>query len=101
MSSTSPSDLDVTFRSVPRRLAEARGDAPPELVADLTGELDRELAAAAALLGSQAAPLAIADAIAARHAADWDESTLTSLRSIALDVGRLLRAVAARAEADD
>ena len=31
----------------------------------------------------------------------WDEATLTSLRSAALDIGRLLRAIAAVAEDGD
>ena len=101
MSSTSPADLEVAFRSVPRRLAQARGDAPPESVGDLAAEIDEQLAKAAALLGPAPSPAAIADAIAARHADDWDESTLDALRTIALDVGRLLRSVAARTEAGD
>ena len=41
---------------------------------------------------------AIADAIEATPADAWDEATLNSLRTTALDVGRLLRAIAAAAE---
>lgn len=41
---------------------------------------------------------AIADAIDATPADAWDEATLNSLRTTALDIGRLLRAIAAAAE---
>jgi hypothetical protein len=40
-------------------------------------------------------PVAIADAIDAVPADDWSDDTLNSLRSIALDLGSALRAVAA------
>ena len=43
-------------------------------------------------------PVAIADAIEAIPADAWDEATLTALRGAALDIGRLLRAIAAVAE---
>ena len=43
-------------------------------------------------------PGAIADAIEAVPADAWDEATLSSLRTTALDIGRLLRAIAAAAE---
>jgi hypothetical protein len=100
MSATSPSDLVVTFRSIPRRLDEARGEAGDH-VADLVGEIDGQLRSAAALLHTSADTDAIADAIAARPAEQWDEAELAQLRTIALDVGRLLRAVAARTEPQD
>ena len=47
---------------------------------------------------SAADAAAIADAIEATPADAWDEATLTSLRTTALDIGRLLRAIAAAAE---
>jgi hypothetical protein len=101
MSSSSPSDLAVTFRSVPRRLREAVGDTPPDATAGITAELNEQIGIAAGLVHSTAEPGAIADAIEAVPADEWDEATLTSLRSTALDIGRLLRAIAAVAEADD
>jgi hypothetical protein len=101
MSTSSPSDLAVTFRSVPRRLREALGDAPPEATAGITSELTEQIAIGARLLHTSAEPGAIADAIEAVPADEWDEGTLTSLRSTALDIGRLLRAIAAVAEGDD
>jgi hypothetical protein len=101
MSSSSPGDLAVTFRSIPRRLREAVGDTPPAATASITSELDEQIGVAANLVHSSAEPGAIADAIEAVPADAWDESTLASLRTAALDVGRLLRAVAAVAEGDD
>ena len=104
MSSSSPSDLAVTFRSVPRRLREAIGDTPASATAGIVSELDEQIAIAAKIMQSPADPGAIADAIGAVPADAWDEATLNSLRTTALDVGRLLRAIAAAAEdagADD
>jgi hypothetical protein len=101
MSSSSPSDLSVTLRSVPRRLHEAVGDAPPSATAGITKELNDQIALAAQLMHTGADPEAIADAIDAVPADDWDDATLNSLRTTALDIGRLLRAIAAVAEGDD
>ena len=98
MSSSSPSDLAVTLRSIPRRLREAVGDTPPGVTASITKELDEQIGIAARLVHSAAEPVAIADAIEAIPADAWDEATLTALRGAALDIGRLLRAIAAVAE---
>ena len=100
MSSSSPRDLAITFRSISRRLREARGDAPDHVTAGVTAELDEQIAIAAKLMQSAAEPAAIADAIEDVPADAWEESTLASLRSAALDIGRLLRAIAAVAEGD-
>jgi hypothetical protein len=101
MSTTSPRDLAVTLRSVPRRLHEAVGDVPTGATSGITAELNEQIGMAAGLMHSAANPAAIADAIEAVPADAWDESTLSKLRSIALDIGRLLRAVAAAAERTD
>lgn len=100
MSSSSPSDLAVTLRSVPRRLREAVGDTPPDATAGITAELNEQIGIAARLMHSASEPAAIADAIDAVPADSWDEGTLNSLRTTALDIGRLLRAIAAVAEGD-
>ncbi len=93
MSNSSPDDLAVAFRSFTRRLHEAQGEAPAETTASATAECRSQLEAAGRLLGTSAEPESIADAIAARHADDWDDVTLEGLRSIALDLGRLVRHV--------
>jgi hypothetical protein len=100
MSSSSPSDLAVTFRSIPRRLREAVGDSPPELTAGITSELNDQIAIAAKVMHTAPDPSAIADATEAVPADEWDEATLATLRTAALDIGRLLRAIAAVAEGD-
>lgn len=100
MSSSSPSDLAVTFRSIPRRLREAIGDTAPGVTAGITRELNAQIAIAARLMLAAPDPVAIADAIEAVPADDWDDDTLAGLRTTALDIGRLLRAIAAVAEGD-
>lgn len=98
MSAASPDDLAIAFRSVPRRLREAQGDAPPEVTASPTSELHGLLQEAAQLMGCAADPTAIADAIASVPADQWQDVTLSRLRTIALDLGRLLRHIAALSE---
>ena len=95
MSSTSPSDLAITFRSIPRRLREAQGDTSPSVTQSDTSAIGRHLATAAALMHTQADAAAIADAIDSVPADDWDEATLAQLRSIALELGGELRRIAA------
>ncbi len=99
MSSASPDDLAVTFRSIPRRLREAQHGAAAATTASPTAEVHGLLHDAARLMGTSTEPEAIADAVAHRHASEWDDATLAQLRSIALDLGRLLRHIAALAEA--
>jgi hypothetical protein len=101
MSDTSPSDLAVTFRSVARRLTEAQGDASDESVRGLVEQIDRQVATAASALGTSSDSSAVASAIEARHADEWETGTLTTLRAAALEIGRLLRAVAAQAGSDE
>ena len=98
MASSAPSDLAVAFRSIPRRLREARGDASSDVTDGISHELDEQIAAAASLLHAPANPEAIADAIESVPADAWELDTLNSLRSAALDIGRLLRAMAAVAD---
>ncbi|MGB8862383.1 MAG: hypothetical protein WCC60_24220 [Ilumatobacteraceae bacterium] len=101
MSSASPDDLAVTFRSVPRRLREAQGDAPHASIANPASELHGLLAEAGRLLGTNEDPVALAEAVSAVHADAWDDAVLDRLREIALDLGRLLRHIAALAEGQD
>jgi len=100
MSSSSPSDLAVTFRSIPRRLREAIGETPPEVTSGIRSELNEQIAIAAELMHTSPDPVVIANAFEAVPADDWDEATLAALRTTALDIGRLLRAIAAVAESD-
>jgi hypothetical protein len=97
MSSSSPTDLAITFRSIPRRLREAYGDDEPAVGSDLAGQL----AAAGRLLGTAPEANAIATAIESRKPDQWDEATLDGLRGVALEVGAELRAIAAAHERND
>lgn len=101
MTKSAPDDLAVTFRSIPRRLREARGDQPDVATSATTAAIDAELARAAGLLRASSQPLQIADAIEAVANNDWDESTLDQLRSIALEIGQLLRTLSAGNTAKD
>lgn len=93
MPGSSPADLVVTFRSIPRRMREAQGDAPATATAPLTRELNSNLELAARQLGCAPTPDAIATAIDAVHPRDWDDQKLEVLRGVALDIGRLLRSI--------
>lgn len=98
MTGASPSDLAVTFTSVPRRLREAQGSVPDSVVAGPAAQLGALLVEAGRLLSTSADPLALAAAVSSVHPDDWDEAVLSRLREIALDVGRLLRRIAALAD---
>lgn len=95
MSSTSPSDLATTFRSIPRRLKEAQGDTPAAVTQAHTSTIDRHVSTAAGLLHTAADPASIASAIEETPADGWDETTLDQLRAIALELGSSLRKIAA------
>lgn len=101
MSESSPTDLVVSFRSLPRRLREAQADTPPEFTAAEHRSLQSTLAAAADVLRCAAEPLAIADAIEARPADSWTEADLDSVREAALAAGRHLRSIAAASTTGD
>lgn len=97
MSGSSPSDLAVTFRSLARRLREAEGHAPAEVIAPHRHRLEHHLGEAATLLGSSAEASAIADAIDRVPATEWTDDVLDAVRRVALDVGAAMRAIAAAA----
>ena len=94
MSKTTPGDLVVAYRSLIRRRMEALDAADEAPVSGLLGELDGHLAAAGKLVGVGPDPVAIADAIAARPARDWDVATIEALRQHATDAAGVLRRIA-------
>ena len=98
MSSASPDDLVVTFRSVPRRLREAQGDTPTDDFNRLAAQLNRLIGEASRLVGANSEPMPVADAIAATPPDAWDDSTLSRLREIALEIGQQLRTITAAGE---
>ena len=76
-------------------MREAQGDTPPEVTRAQTAAIAKHLATAGELMHTSADPAAIAGAIEAVRADDWDDDRLNRLRSIALELGGALRAVAA------
>ena len=91
MTASSPADLAVTYRGLPRRLAAALDDCE-----DASAWLGHErvgsvLVESAGLLGVEADPETIAEVISARRAADWNQADLDRLRSLALQLGALVR----------
>jgi hypothetical protein len=97
MSESSPSDLAIAVRSIPRRLREARGELSDAEIDDLVTLIDGHLAAVARSLSVSPDPASIADAIEAVPPARWDEDLLNDLRRRTLDVGRVVRQVEERA----
>ena len=90
----------MAFRSLGRRLREAIGDGSESQVVGLVSELRQHVEAAAGVLGTSPDADAVADAILARRADDWDEPTLDELRRHALGAGDVLRRIAAATDAD-
>ena len=94
MSDSSPADLAIMFRSVPRRLREARGELADELIGPQLSSIGRRLTRAGELVRTTADPASIADAIESAPADTWG-SELDELRTLAFDLARDLRAIAA------
>ncbi len=94
MSDSSPADLAIMFRSLPRRLREARGDLSSAVVGAQLSTIDGHVARAARLVHTSTDPTQIADTIEAIPADSWGDE-LDELRTIALELGRQIRAVAA------
>lgn len=99
VSGSSPADLVIAFRSLPRRRRDAQGDAADAAVADAQARLDDIVARAAGIVGGTTDPVAVADAIERRQPADWTDAQLDELRAVALGLGPAVRAVADAAEA--
>lgn len=101
MSRSTPADLAVAFRSLVRRRQQAIEAAEGAPVDALLVELDGHVAAAAALVGAEAEATAVAAAIAARPAKEWDGDTLTALGEHATAAGSALRRIAEAAPPPD
>ena len=95
MFKSTPADLAVAFRSLSRRLREAI-DAGETPATALIAQVDAIVGQAAVLVGSAPDAAAIADAIDARPAGEWDTGTLEALRDHAVEAGVLVRQIAER-----
>jgi hypothetical protein len=101
MPQSSPADLAVTFRSIARRLREARGDVPDAAIAAQEGQIDGHVRAAASLLHTSPDAESVAAAILDRPAEDWSDADLGALRTNALEIGTLLRSIETTAAGRD
>jgi hypothetical protein len=98
MSSSSPSDLAIAFRSLPRRIREAQGDTPDPVTAGQVAVMRQLIAEAARLMRVPDDAGAVADAIGAVPADEWDPAVLNRLREIALEAGSTVRQIEALAD---
>lgn len=97
MSESSPSDLAVSFRSIPRRLREACADTPVEVIAEQQRAIRNALATAAQATGAAVDADAIAEALQSRPADSWSPAELGAVRDAAFEIAAQLRTIAAAA----
>lgn len=92
MTTSSPSDLAVAFRSFPRRLEQAVGDdTPPSAVQTANDSVHAAVVDAATRLGSAATPEGVAAAIDHRHLPDWTDDDLAGLQANADAAAKAIR----------
>ncbi|MEO6122383.1 MAG: hypothetical protein ABIR32_01640 [Ilumatobacteraceae bacterium] len=92
MTTSSPADLAVAFRSLPRRLEQApNDDTPTPAIAAAAAAVHDAIVSAATLLGSAATAESVAVAIEHRHLPDWDDVDLTTLQATAIRAAQAIR----------
>jgi hypothetical protein len=94
MSKSTKDDLAVAFRSLDRRRHEALDKAKGAPVGELLTELDRVVAAAAALIRSAPTPAAVAATLESLPIEEIDTAALDELRRLAIEAGATLRRIA-------
>lgn len=95
MSTSSPADLAVAFRSLPRRLREAaEDDAPPQAVSVATSAVSAALGRAADVLGSAVTADAVAAALTSRKPEAWADAELVAIQHAADEAARAIRELA-------
>jgi hypothetical protein len=101
MSKSTKDDLAVAFRSLDRRRHEAVDQAKGAPVGELLSELDRIVAAAAALIRSAPTPAAVAAKLESLPIEEIDAAALDGLRRLAIEAGATLRRIAGSGPDDD
>jgi hypothetical protein len=91
VSRSSPADLAVAFRSVPRRVRDALEGCEDATTWSGHSRIETALREAADLVGATSDPFELADVIDRRRAADWDDRDLVRLETLALQIGALVR----------
>jgi hypothetical protein len=99
MSQSTPADLAIAFRSLPRRLREASiGNINAAAVAATTNTVDGAIRAAAGVMKCDSTIEVLALAIEQRRLVDWIDADLHQLRSHATTAGTAIRALHDQAE---
>lgn len=91
MSRSSPSDLAVAFRSMPRRVRDALEGCEDATSWSGHARIETALREAADIVGSSSDPLRLADVIDRRQLVDWTDDDLARLQTLALQLGALVR----------
>jgi hypothetical protein len=97
---SSPTDLAVAFRSIPRRIVEALDpvDGDRSVAPAALARLDEIITEASRILHVGDTPAAVAKALETRPASSFTPNIIGPLRNLALEAGQLVRDVANAAE---
>ena len=99
MSTSSPADLAVAFRSLHRRLRDAATeDVPPQAVTTAETAVTAAVSRAADVLGCNAEAESVAAGLTARHASDWTDADLAAIQAAADQAARAIRELSDLAE---
>jgi hypothetical protein len=94
VSSSTPADLAVAFRSLARRLRNAQNDqTPPQALSAAERDIAQALTGAATVVNSAATADAVATAIEGRRSSDWSSAELSALQGYADAGARAIRQV--------
>ena len=97
MSKSTPADLAIAFRSLPRRLREATSpDTDPAARATAATGVDTALGAAAIQMACASSAEAVAAAIEQRHTIDWATGDLDALQILRQQFDQEVAAAEAR-----
>jgi hypothetical protein len=92
MTTSSPADLAIAFRTLPRRIEQATNDkTPPGAVATADHDVHAAITAAATQLGAAATAEGVGAAIDHRQLSDWTDPELVELQGYANDAARAIR----------
>jgi hypothetical protein len=99
MSQSTPDDLAISFRSLPRRLREASiGDVDPLDVAHASTVLDEAVAAAALIVACSPTVESLVVAIEQRPLNEWTDAQLAAVQGYATAAGTAIRVLHDKAD---
>jgi len=92
MSQSTPDDLAISFRSLPRRLREASiGDVDPTDATHASKLVDEAVAAAALIVGCSPTVESLAAALQQRPLDEWTDAQLATVQGYATAAGTAIR----------